>query len=341
MKKNRLVALLCVAALLCVVLTGCVNTASVGKVNNQDIPMGVFNMRALSAMSVIMQEYGISTYDELMALQIDGQNAKDAVIERTFEEVLNIATAERLYYAGGNKLTADHEAYITSYISSFIQQVGGQAQYEKELKEIGLTAKEFQEIQRSNLVYSVYMSMIFGPEGTQPLLETDVLAYYNANYVAAKHILFMTIDPNTNVALPEAEKAQVLKNAQDVLARLQAGEDFDTLMNTYNEDPGVAENPYGYAFTTGQMVAPFETAAFALDVDELSGLVETSYGYHIIKGVDKHANESLYAGAVEYIQNIIVNERFAKYIEDNKAGTSIIKNEEQAGKLDLGTFFIS
>ena len=70
--------------------------------------------------------------------------------------------------------------------------------------------------------------------------------------------------------------------AEDILARLQNGEDFDTLMNEYSEDTGLIYNPDGYYFFRGEMEETFEAASFALEEGEMSGIVESSYGYHII-----------------------------------------------------------
>ena len=67
--------------------------------------------------------------------------------------------------------------------------------------------------------------------------------------------------------------------------RIKAGEDFDTLMNEYSEDTGLSNNPNGYTFTEGQMVTEFYDGAKALAEDEVSELVKSDYGYHIIKRV--------------------------------------------------------
>ena len=72
--------------------------------------------------------------------------------------------------------------------------------------------------------------------------------------------------------------------AEEVLKKAQNGDDFDTLMNKYSSDPGLATSPLGYIVAkNGNMVQEFEDASFALDVDQISDLVETSFGYHIIK----------------------------------------------------------
>lgn len=107
--------------------------------------------------------------------------------------------------------------------------------------------------------------------------------------LAAKHILLLTQDSQTGQALSEEEAAQKKAKAEELLAQLQAISDpaqleekFDELMNANSEDTGLAANPDGYAFTTGEMVQEFEDATRALEPGQISGLVESSYGYHII-----------------------------------------------------------
>lgn len=105
--------------------------------------------------------------------------------------------------------------------------------------------------------------------------ESDVRALLNTDaYIRCKHILIM------NDIGDDREENRAL--AEDILARLQNGEDFDTLMNEYSEDTGLAYNPDGYYFFRGEMEETFEAASFALEEGEMSGIVESSYGYHII-----------------------------------------------------------
>ncbi len=100
----------------------------------------------------------------------------------------------------------------------------------------------------------------------------------------AKHILFLF---DSEDRTDEETKAL----AEDVLARIKLGEDFDELMNEYTEDPGIAVYPDGYTFTTGEMVDEFYNGTVALEVGEVSDLVESAYGYHIIKRVEPERNE--------------------------------------------------
>ena len=86
--------------------------------------------------------------------------------------------------------------------------------------------------------------------------------------------------------LPEDNVEEAREKAESLLARALAGEDFVELIHTYGEDPGMEFNPDGYTFTHGAMVPEFENATIELEIGEISGLVQTQFGFHIIKRVE-------------------------------------------------------
>jgi peptidyl-prolyl cis-trans isomerase D len=98
--------------------------------------------------------------------------------------------------------------------------------------------------------------------------------------VEASHILFRVDDPNKD--------SEVRAKAEKVLKRVKSGEDFAALAREYSEDPGSAsQGGYLGPFQRGQMVAEFEQAAFTLEPGTISELVKTTYGYHIIKVLNR------------------------------------------------------
>ena len=104
---------------------------------------------------------------------------------------------------------------------------------------------------------------------------------------AVKHILLSTVDQTTQEPLSDEEIAGKKAKAEDLLAQLQAADDmpakFDDLMNANSEDSGLQSNPDGYVFNEDDsLVGGFREAALALKEGELSGIVETDYGYHIM-----------------------------------------------------------
>ena len=140
----------------------------------------------------------------------------------------------------------------------------------------------------------------FGPDSGSYPTDAEVLSYAqdDLQIYRAKHILLLTRDmtkPITNEEgvptgeyepLDDATIAEKKALADRLLAQLRASDDpvtlFDELMNQYSEDTGLAANPDGYTTQKGQMVAEFEDTALALKDGEISGVVESSYGYHII-----------------------------------------------------------
>jgi parvulin-like peptidyl-prolyl isomerase len=70
---------------------------------------------------------------------------------------------------------------------------------------------------------------------------------------------------------------------EGLLKRARAGEDFAKLAKEYSEDPGSKDKGGEYTFPKGQMVPEFEATAFSLKTNEISDIVTTQYGYHIIK----------------------------------------------------------
>ncbi len=102
--------------------------------------------------------------------------------------------------------------------------------------------------------------------------------------VAARHILIMHAE---SLAKPETvtrTKAESRLRAQEVLLKIRGGAPFEQMVREYTDEPGGAErNGDLGVFDRSTMVKPFADAAFSLKVGEVSEVVETKYGYHVIK----------------------------------------------------------
>lgn len=91
----------------------------------------------------------------------------------------------------------------------------------------------------------------------------------------------------TKLGTDGAANAQAKAKAEDVLKQVQAGGDFAELAKKYSQDSSAAAGGDLGLFGKGQMVPEFENAVFALQVGQVSGIVKTKYGYHIIKVTEK------------------------------------------------------
>ena len=156
--------------------------------------------------------------------------------------------------------------------------------------------------------------------------QNDIQRYYNDNIqqyqtperVRASHILLNTAGK---------DEAAVRKQAEELLAKIKGGADFAELARKYSEDAGSKEKggDLDY-FPRGQMVPEFEKTAFELKPGQLSDLVKTQYGFHIIKVVDKQAGSTQTLDQVRpQIQQMLASQTADRQITD--------RARELAGKL--------
>jgi parvulin-like peptidyl-prolyl isomerase len=164
-------------------------------------------------------------------------------------------------------------------------QAGGEPAFLEALKNAGVSIDHVKKSVQETLVINKFLSGV--AEGGAKITEEDLKKAYQEETAGDKtasvrHILIMTQGKT------DAEKAAARKKIEDILARVKAGEDFAALAKEYSEDPGSKDNGGLYEdFGRGQMVKPFEDAAFSVPVGEVSGVVETSFGYHILKVVER------------------------------------------------------
>ncbi|MBN1647923.1 MAG: peptidylprolyl isomerase [Spirochaetales bacterium] len=110
--------------------------------------------------------------------------------------------------------------------------------------------------------------------------------FKNEETVTASHILIQVKEDAT-----DAERTDAKRRINEILVKLQNGEDFVELAKKYSEGPSAPNGGNLGPFGRGKMVKPFEDAAFALNPGEISGIIETQFGYHVIK-VFERADES-------------------------------------------------
>jgi len=156
------------------------------------------------------------------------------------------------------------------------------------LESHGQDFEKMKEQVRRGLAYEELMQPQWA--GKINVTDQDAKAYYAENkenyqtpeQVRASHIL---IKPDTDD--PNQARARAKAEAQELLKQIGAGADFAELAKAHSDDSLSASNGGDLEFfVRGEMEAPFDKVAFALEVGQVSDVVETSYGYHIIKVTD-------------------------------------------------------
>jgi peptidyl-prolyl cis-trans isomerase C len=201
-------------------------------------------------------------------------------------------------------------------IGRFREGTGSDAAFSRYLKSMGLEYEEF----RSKFIDQAIVEEVLIRElhNQIPVTDADMRRFYDENVEKFKqpeqlrvaHILMATRDLKTKRPYPASDKASRRVRIGTVRRRAILGADFEKLAKEYSEDPGSKDRGGTYAFVKGQMAVEFETAAFALRVGEISEVVETAHGFHIIKLLDrKPAVTITFDQSKERIKSTLVNEK--------------------------------
>jgi len=228
-------------------------------------------------------------------------------------------------------------------VISHLKEIGSRQQPALSLEEIktnleaqGQNFDEYvKQIQTSKgMIYQKFMETQWA--GKINITEDDAKEYYSQNpkqfeipeQVRASHIL---IKPDTSQPGidPNQVKAQAKAKAEDLLKQIKEGGDFAELAKVHSSCGSAANGGDLGFFSRGQMVAPFEKAAFELKPGQLSDIVETQYGYHIIKVTDhKDASVILFEQTKDDIINGLKlkkkSELAKEYIESLKDKANIV-----------------
>ncbi len=234
----------------------------------------------------------------------------------------------------GVTLSDEDEAALQQSLNELIEKQGGQKGFEKWLLNVCLSREGYENLSRTSYLYqNLQKKMTPGPasqaEVDQYVADNDLLS--------AKHILIMTVDQATREPLSEEARAAAKEKAEDILAQIKASDDpvatFNTLMKEHSEDGGLATNPDGYTFTAGQMVPAFEQGTRDLEYGEISGLVESDYGYHIILRQDP-GTEELAAAIGQQKVSEELDAKISGWMEN-----AVVETTEAFDNLDVAEFF--
>ena len=326
---KRIIALVLASMMSLLCLTGCgsKNADTVMTVNGSEVSWDEYMYWIGYSANQLDQYYSYmgngTDYSDSETTDIILKDAKKAVVE---QHVIFAKAAEL-------GLTADEEEVdkvIANYIEYYCGEDGTEEDFAELIKDSYATVDTFKSMVRSNLLYTQIINEMYGENGANVFKE-DIQKYAKDNeYITATHILLLTTDDEGN-EISEKDQAKLEKQAKGFVKELRAIDDnkerlkrFNELKAEYCQDTGKESFPDGYCFTTGTMVEEFDTAARALDKYEVSDVVKSNYGYHVImrlplSGDDLCTSDEGYPVELRaLVAESLFNEQFEQWIKDAK-----------------------
>ncbi len=282
-----------------------------------------------SVISVSELDNEVNQAKRRMAQQ--GQMVKEADTAKLRGQILDRLIEQKLLYAQSKKEGIQiSDKTIDEHIAKLQARFPSKEAFDKALKQMNLTEADLKEKTREGMAIQELINRDVA--GKITISDDEVEKFYKSHpeffkqteQVKASHILIKS-DAKDDQAKKDAAK----KKIEDILKKVNNGEDFAELAKKYSEGPSSKQGgDLGY-FGRGQMVKPFEDAAFALKPGQVSDIVQTRFGYHLIKVTDKKA-----AGTVPFKD---VKEKIRGYLKQQKINTALeayIKKLKDGAKIE-------
>lgn len=299
--------------------------ATVGGIEITEAEFGFY----LDSIKEQMQGTELETDTDWESQEIEGKKAIDVAKERAIDIAVKNAMYIEASKAAGVELDQADRGMVSQMKNQLIAGYGGKPEYDKYLREHGITDRFIDMMCQSTTYFNKIKYQI---SQNYPISDNEIREYYETHreelettYMKAKHILFLTSNPNNGLPLTKSEIDKAKRQSESILKRVKDGEDFDALMREYSQDPGLANYPNGYVFTDGEMVKEFEDAVKHSVYDGIS-YCESEHGYHIIVRLPLRF-EDLVTFIEDKLLSQKVEDRMAMWAE--KYNVEVVKYEDK------------
>lgn len=256
----------------------------------------VFRIETISCTRPEMMVYLTNIqnqYESVYGTEIWNINLGDMTLE---QNVKDIALAQIAQIKTMNLMAEKYAVELTKEEkeqAEYIAKVYFASLNETEIEAMGVDQKTIEGLYREYaLANKVYQYII---KDINPEISDDEARTIKVQQILLK--TYATDGTGQKIEYTEKAKADTYKTACEVLEKAEAGEDFDELVRHYNEGEKST-----YAFGKGEMDPNFEKAAFNLGTDEISGIVETEEGYHIIKCISTFDKEETDSNKIKIVE---------------------------------------
>lgn len=267
-------------------------------------------------------------YDQAIAQTQDrlaqqGQPVADADLDTLRADILDQLIAEELLYQEAQERSLSLEdGEVDSQIEQMRARFEGDEGWQQALEANNVTEEELREqIERNALIQQLIASSVDEPG---EVTDEEVRTFYDENpeffeqgeQVSARHILIDTGELETDAELEDARR-----RAEDIRQELVNGADFATLAEERSEGPSAPRGGDLGTFGRGQMVPAFEEAAFALEEGEISQVVESEFGFHVIQVTEKmDSGRTPVEEVSESIRQYLAQQKQAQALDDYVEG---------------------
>lgn len=368
---KRFIALTLALVMLCCCAAGCGSDTkedTVMTVNGTAVSFDEYMAglnQAVSELEDLYQSYSGTSVDwDGKFLFDDTVTNLEWCLKRAGQQVARYRVVEQKAKEMGVTLTDEQTTAIDDQIQNIKDQYvtsddNADTQLQAFFASYGYTEDSYRERCRLNYLYSDLFTEIYGEQGSK-LSDDKVQAYAEENdYITSAHILLLTSETVTDAdgkssskELSDEQKAEKKAKAEELCAELKAITDdterwtrFKELMNEYSEDTGLPQFPEGYCFTKGSMVTEYDDASRALKEYEVSDVVESQFGYHVImrlptKGTDLVSYRNGYTQSVVPLTYLATPVEFDADIAD-WASSADIKYTKLYDSIDFSQFITS
>ncbi len=225
-----------------------------------------------------------------------GAEENRAFLQKMQQEILSYLIDRELMLQEGMKLGLDvQKTEVDAELKGIKDNFPSQEAFEQALDQQELTEKKLYGLIKRELTVRKVRTVKIVPTA-KPVTDADVAEFYEANKeklvetekVSASHIL-IKVDADAS----DQERVVAKSKIQDILKEARSGSDFAELAKKHSQCPSASQGgELGY-FERGKMVEPFGETAFSLQPGEISDIVETQFGYHIILLKDKEPGKQL------------------------------------------------
>ena len=225
---------------------------------------------------------------------------------------------ELLWQEATRKQVVVSEDQVQRELAQIRDSLQSEQAYAERIRQSGFTPEGFAEDMRRRLTAREFIRTNISPRVS--VTDEDVSRYYQANrermtapeQVHARHIL-----ARLDTAANEQTRAAARERIDKLLAEARGEADFATLAKQHSEGPSAARGGDLGFFSREQMVKPFADAAFAMQPGQISDVVQTRFGYHIIKLEDRRAPRELALAEVsEQIRQGLTGEQVQQAVQD-------------------------